>query len=114
MWQIAKFRWCSKRNVGGVAKVAIYQENACGTYFSNAEEVATFLTEKFENKDFPEYAISEIKSDELEPTRTSFAQLKFKRVDGLSSFHVIIFTPGHKTFIAANEYCICEKCQYDL
>ena len=52
--------------VGGVAKMAMCQEIASNIYFLNAEEVVTFLTEKFGNKDFPKYVISKIKSDKLD------------------------------------------------
>ena len=84
IYDVACHRKGEVDHIGGVAKLAICQEIACSTYFSNAEEVMTFLTENFWNKDFPKYVINKIKSDEFETTKNSSAQLNLKRVDGSS------------------------------
>ena len=35
-----------------------------------------------------------------------------KKIDGSSSFRVILFEPGKTTLKASNRLCICEQCKF--
>ena len=100
-------------HVGGMAKAAVPQEIARGAYFSNAEEIVSFLTHKFGVKEVPRYVIQEMLSEDVDILRQSTSRLAFKTVSGSDSFHVLVFTPGASTFKAANWYCICSICQIE-
>ena len=101
-------------HVGGVAKVAVRQDIARGSYFANAEEVVSFLHDKFGEKQFPNYHITEIPTDDLKMLRHSASPLISKTLQGSSSFHLILFKPGAATFKAATRYCICARCQAEF
>ena len=52
IYSVAGHRKEEVDHVGGVAMIAICQDIAFKTYFSDAEEAVTFLTEKLETRTF--------------------------------------------------------------
>ena len=38
------------------------------------------------------------------------AKLDFKRVEGTTEFHILVFKPFQKFFHASNVICVCENC----
>ena len=102
-------------HVGGVVKVAVCQEIARGSYFSNTAETVAFLKEKFSKSELSaQYNIKEILSEDVECFRKEVLRKNFKTIQGSPEFHVAIFRPGNTKFKASHRYCVCQKCQLGL
>ena len=94
-------------HVGGVVKVAVHQEIACGTYFSNATEAVAFLKEKFSmSESSTKYNIKEILSEDVECLRNEVLRKNFKTIKDLSEFHAFIFRSGNTKFKASHLLCL--------
>lgn len=91
--------------------MAIRQEVAAGKFFADSEEMVEFLKQKFKSKEDLTYYFKTIDNMILDQERSSARLKKFKRVQGSSQFHVIIFSPGETTMKAAKRICVCEKCK---
>ena len=104
-------------HVGGIAKVAVRQEITKGAVFSNSSEITTFLQDKFRDKEFPKYHITEITNEDIESARDPSRQKVFPTIDGSSFFQVIVFKPskGSNNYVikASTCLCMCEKCMLE-
>ena len=98
-------------HVRGIAKVAVRQQVARGDILSNATEVKDFLCDKFAEKNNSSYHIHELTIEELDAERKRNAKMKYKTINGSSSFQVMVFKPNSAEFRAAPRLCICKKCQ---
>ena len=97
-------------SVGGVVKIAIRNEVARGGHFEDAGECVSFLNKTFASSFDPVYKVREIHSATLQIARRGNRQMVFPKIDGSSSFQVLIFTPNSNTFRASPYLCSCECC----
>lgn len=83
-------------HVRGIAKVAVRQEIANGSFYQNAGEVVVFCSKSLSQANML-YDIKEIGNEALEPYKKISSSNDF-------SFHLCIFCPFSVTFFAPDRY----------
>ena len=78
-------------------------------FFRDVSDMVEFLENEFEEREQLKYVVREIAKEEVEEKRDEARHSNFLTVQGTTSFRVIIFQPGKKSFKASKRICICEK-----
>ena len=101
---------CEVDSCGGHFKNPVRKGIANNVHIVTSDEAANYLSNHYENKTNPEYYPSVINPDTLQEERTKRLYKDYKTVSGSDSFHVMIFSPDSKTFLASKQLCVCSNC----
>ena len=97
-------------SVGGIAKIGIKLEIACGTFFLDAYLCLGLLAEKHANSAQSVYVVKEINKAMLENVHGGSCKMKFPTFKGSSAFRDLIFSPGSSVVKTAPCLGDCERC----
>ena len=95
---------------GGHIKNAIRKKIQTGSKVHNTDDCLAVLDEKFSDSTSPSYCFEKVESEDLVNQRNKLLKYDFKTVVGSSDFHVLVFTPFSKFFLASTVLCVCDEC----
>ena len=113
IWSIAGHGKGEVDHIGGIAKVAIRQEIARGSFFANSDDMVNFLSNKYAEFKDPHYVLKNISINRLMEGRVQDQRNVYKTIDGSNSFQVLVITPNYASFRAAPHLCICQQCKVE-